>query len=205
MKKMLILIFSLYFQNISFAQDIIYKTDGNEIKAKVIEIYESSIKYKNFDQQEGPIRNISQSQVFMIKYQDGKTEKFTTITNLKGGAGNDTTKEIKKMSATEIDLKIAKAKTTKNVGLFLLAPGVVCLFVGGLTYVSNPSISGSFLGTSVPFIISGIIVTSIGQASLNSSKKRKAELGFQVVPFNDLSYRKIVSVQAISFGIRISI
>jgi hypothetical protein len=59
------------------AQDVIYKVDGNEIQAKVVEIEKATIKYRLFSQPEGPIRNIDKSDVFMIIYQDGTREKFT--------------------------------------------------------------------------------------------------------------------------------
>jgi hypothetical protein len=57
-------------------QDILYKKDGTEIKAKVIEITDSFIKYKNFNQLDGPLRNLDISELFMIIYQDGTKEIF---------------------------------------------------------------------------------------------------------------------------------
>ena len=60
-----------------------------------------------------------------------------------------------------------------------------------------------FFGISVPLVISGIIVTSIGQSNLNSLKKRKAELSFQMVPFNNMNSGRITSANAVSVGLRI--
>jgi hypothetical protein len=57
-------------------QDILYKNDGTEIKAKVIEITDSFIKYKNFNQLDGPLRNLDVGELFMIIYQDGTKEIF---------------------------------------------------------------------------------------------------------------------------------
>lgn len=59
-----------------FAQDIIYKSDGSEIKTKIIEITTEAIKYKKFEQLEGPVRNILLSDVFMIIYENGTHEVF---------------------------------------------------------------------------------------------------------------------------------
>ena len=130
MKTILLYLILLNIPSYCFSQDIIYKTDGNEIKARVIEIAESTIKYKNFDQQEGPIRDIPKSEVFMIKYQDGTTEKFTTILNLKAGSANDTTKEKRKTTSEEIDFQIQRAKAMKGTGVFsFYSRG--CLFVSG--------------------------------------------------------------------------
>jgi len=74
MKKIifiLILVLCSIFVN---AQDVIYKNDGTEIKVKIIELTIETVKYKNFEQLEGPIRNILLSDVFMIIYEDGTKE-----------------------------------------------------------------------------------------------------------------------------------
>ena len=60
------------------AQDIIYKENGQQVKAKVKEITEVSIKYKRYDHLEGPLRNIPKREVFMIIYENGKREKFVS-------------------------------------------------------------------------------------------------------------------------------
>jgi len=60
----------------SMAQDVILKKDGSEISTKVLEITDQQIKYKDFDFQSGPIRNINISDVFMITYENGQKEVF---------------------------------------------------------------------------------------------------------------------------------
>jgi hypothetical protein len=78
--KKLILLFSvsLLFVLSSVGQDIIVKTNGDEIKTEVLEIETDKIKYKKYDFLDGPTRNIEKSDVFMIIYSNGKREKFTT-------------------------------------------------------------------------------------------------------------------------------
>lgn len=66
---------------ISFSQDIIVKKNGDEVKTKIIEITEEKIKYKEFDFQDGPLRNIEKSQIFMILYQNGNRENFVNKPN----------------------------------------------------------------------------------------------------------------------------
>jgi hypothetical protein len=56
--------------------DIIYKMDGSEIKSKVLEITDTTIKYKKQDQLDGPIRNVARKDVFLIIYKDGTREVF---------------------------------------------------------------------------------------------------------------------------------
>jgi len=75
-KNLLILIAVIGFGIIVNAQDVILKQDGSEIKAKVTEITDQQIKYKDFDFQDGPTRNIKISEVFMITYENGKKEVF---------------------------------------------------------------------------------------------------------------------------------
>ncbi len=58
------------------SQDIIIKVNGEKIKAKVIEIIDSLIKYKPSGNLEGPIRNIKTGEVIMIKYANGQEELF---------------------------------------------------------------------------------------------------------------------------------
>ncbi|HTL08357.1 MAG TPA: hypothetical protein VL307_08885 [Chitinophagaceae bacterium] len=72
--KKLILILLLCSKLSTQAQDIIVKSDRTEIKAKVAEITESLIKYKNWDNLDGPLYNISKTAVFMIIYANGKRE-----------------------------------------------------------------------------------------------------------------------------------
>lgn len=65
--------------NTIIAQDIIMKLNNDEVKAKIIEITDENIRYKEFDFQDGPTRNIKTSDVFMILYENGKREKFTAV------------------------------------------------------------------------------------------------------------------------------
>jgi hypothetical protein len=61
------------------AQDIIIKKNGDEIKAKVMEVGITEIKYKKFENLEtSPIYSILKSDVFMIKYADGTKDVFGT-------------------------------------------------------------------------------------------------------------------------------
>jgi len=78
MKRILFLLLVGLSSNLIFAQDIIVKQNGDEIKSKILEITSETIKYKEFEFQDGPTRNINISDVFMVIYENGKREKFTT-------------------------------------------------------------------------------------------------------------------------------
>jgi len=77
-KRILFMFLIVFMGNLIFAQDIIYKRNGDQVKSKVIEITFESVKYKDFDFQEGPLRNIRISDVSMIIYQNGKKEIFSS-------------------------------------------------------------------------------------------------------------------------------
>lgn len=80
MKKIFsLLILSLIFST-AYAQDVILKNDKSEIKAKVLEIDDTNIKYKQWDFQDGPTYSIRKTDVFMILYKNGKRETFEQFT-----------------------------------------------------------------------------------------------------------------------------
>lgn len=62
----------------AYSQDVIVKKDGEEIKSKVMEVSGDEIKYKMWDYQDGPIYRIPASEIFMIKYQNGKKDIMST-------------------------------------------------------------------------------------------------------------------------------
>lgn len=58
------------------AQDIVIKNDGTEIKAKVLEINETEVKFKRFDYIDGPTIILPKSELISIKYPNGNVETF---------------------------------------------------------------------------------------------------------------------------------
>ncbi len=89
MKKTLLLFISfLLITLICKSQDIIIKRSGDEIKTKVTEIGLETIKYKMFDNKNGPTYTILKSDIFMIKYENGSKDVFN-----KGEANPDKTNQ----------------------------------------------------------------------------------------------------------------
>ncbi len=56
------------------AQDVITLKNGTDIKAVITEVSDDEIRYKRFDNQDGPVFVIKKSEVFMITYQNGTRE-----------------------------------------------------------------------------------------------------------------------------------
>ena len=65
---------------LSAAQDVITTRDGKDIKAKVLEISSTEIKYLDFENMEGPTYILDRSEVRIIRYQNGKNEVFADDT-----------------------------------------------------------------------------------------------------------------------------
>ena len=63
------------------AQDKIYKTNGDILEAKVMEVNASDVKYKVFSNLNGPLYSIQKSQIIKIAYENGSTDNFTTKNN----------------------------------------------------------------------------------------------------------------------------
>jgi hypothetical protein len=57
-------------------QDIITKKNGDDVKSKVIEITFTEIKYKRFDNLEGPIFTLPKSEILIIRYENGSKDIF---------------------------------------------------------------------------------------------------------------------------------
>jgi hypothetical protein len=58
------------------SQDVIIKTNGEEIKAKIIEVQQTEVKYKQHDNLDGPLFSITKSEVLLIKYENGSKDVF---------------------------------------------------------------------------------------------------------------------------------
>lgn len=61
-------------------QDIISTKSSGEIKAKVLEINDETIKYKKYDYQDGPTFTLQKSEIIKITYQNGSVDEFSAKT-----------------------------------------------------------------------------------------------------------------------------
>ena len=61
------------------AQDVIVKKNGEEIRAKVEEVGEQSIRYRKFTNLTGPVYSIARGEVFVIRYESGAKDIITPL------------------------------------------------------------------------------------------------------------------------------
>lgn len=81
MKKLYIILLSVCFCGTALAQDKIYKKGGEIIEVKVTEIGTDEIKYKIFNDQNGPVYSLDKDRILKIIYENGRSESYQS--NLK--------------------------------------------------------------------------------------------------------------------------
>lgn len=63
------------------AQDLIVRRDGQSVKAKITEVNPDNVRYKRFDNLEGPTFTILLSDIQSITYENGTTDAITGNSN----------------------------------------------------------------------------------------------------------------------------
>jgi hypothetical protein len=66
------------------AQDVLTKTNGEELNVKVLEITPSDVRYKRTDNPDGPLITVRRADVFMVRYANGTKEMLGPIAAPKG-------------------------------------------------------------------------------------------------------------------------
>lgn len=75
-KLIFVTVIVFFNNNIIIAQDIIVLRNGNEIQAKVLEIRQTEVSYKNWTNIDGPTYTKNKADIFMIKYSNGSKDVF---------------------------------------------------------------------------------------------------------------------------------
>ena len=104
----------LFFLTALNAQDLIVLRDATEIEAKVIEVTDSQISYKRFDNPDGPMYRKNTSDVLFVKYANGTKEVFNASVTASATATPD-------LKLTENPTKRSKKKEPKNKDSLKLA------------------------------------------------------------------------------------
>ncbi len=79
MKRFVFLFTAVFLQQIAVAQDVMVMMDASEKKVKVLEITDSEIKYKLYDDLDGVTYSTSRSKIFLINFENGKREIITSL------------------------------------------------------------------------------------------------------------------------------
>jgi hypothetical protein len=74
--SLLLTVCFIVFCSTCFAQDVIVTKDSKRIDAKVLEVNIDNIRYKNLENEDGPVYTILKSDVATILYQNGQVDVF---------------------------------------------------------------------------------------------------------------------------------
>lgn len=97
MKKILTTTLVLVFFYIhGFTQDIITQKSGEDVKAKIIEVTQTEVKYKKFDNLTGPTFTMAKADILMVRYENGTKDIF----NVEPKASSNTSNSSNSSNAT---------------------------------------------------------------------------------------------------------
>ncbi len=102
----------------TYGQDLIIKKNGEEIKAKVTEILDLEIKYRKFDNLEGPVYSIRKSEVVLISYANGTRE----VINSESTPVKPQAKQIQNVNSSITSGQIRRARAGSILNYSLIAP-----------------------------------------------------------------------------------
>jgi len=172
MKKFTLLLFTIFFATFAFAQDVIVTKEGKKINSKVTEINENDIRYKVYENIDGPTYTMKKSEIATIMYENGHVEVFNVALNT---APPPTQPQMPNNSIyyTKADYQKALALRKAGVGCFIgglggTVLGSILFISGALSYEYELAAAGYILMYAcVPVGIAGIIMWPIGQSRLN--------------------------------------
>lgn len=163
MKQFLVFLILLCAVSVS-AQDVIVKKDGSTIVCRVVELTDSEITYKKWNDQNGSNYVMNRADVSAINYQDGKKVNLSEATNLyQPHNQNDGVQRYNDKALLQFDHNYdpnnpyKKVKKLKTIGCI----GGAALVAGGGVLMTFAIIQDSSKGpSSIPYEL-GLVVGSV--------------------------------------------
>jgi len=188
MKKIVCVLLTILTTTFAFAQDVIVTKEGRKINSKVTEINENDIKYKNFENLNGPTYTMKKSEIATIIYENGQVEVFNLSMNTTPAPQSNV---YNTTPYTQADFK--NAKTLRNIGIGCFAGGLGLSLVGYILAVTSweyyggyiyfdggQAVTGSILNiVGSAATISGIVMWPVGQSRMNKIKRANPQ-GFSL-------------------------
>lgn len=79
-KKLVITLIALFIGQFVFAQDIITTKKGEDIKVKILEVTQTELKYRLFNEPDGPLYSMRKTDILIVRYASGRNEVFNQNT-----------------------------------------------------------------------------------------------------------------------------
>lgn len=135
--KLNLIILCLFTSMVTIAQDVIVTTDAKKIDAKIIEVSKEQIKYKDFDNLDGPTFILDVQEISSIIYSNGKVVLYNNQPAKQQQV--DTNRQVAESETTSDTLK----ETPDNTATILTKSGknldvsIVSMDANGVTYIKN--------------------------------------------------------------------
>lgn len=114
MKRISLLVFLLLLVLPSYAQDTITKKDGTDVKAKILEVSKKEVKYKSWDNQDGPTFILAASEILMIRFENGTNQVMDSTPKGSGYNGGYFTSDTAILEKVNARYKALKPYYNKN-------------------------------------------------------------------------------------------
>lgn len=154
----------------SNAQDLIFKKNGDEIKGKVVEITNTEVKYRKFENLTGAIYSFNLSEIFLIRYENGTKDVFGETTSPSKKAETEPLPEIPSGTIIRIiisaDISSNEAKEGSLVSFTTAEP----LFIKGILVAPGGS------------PVSGMVKDVVERKGLGKAGKLSLSVDFLTLP-----------------------
>ncbi|MHA6248576.1 hypothetical protein ACXYMU_11605 [Pontibacter sp. CAU 1760] len=115
MKKLGLLLIGMMSASVCQAQDVLTKRNGDEVLVKVQEISPDAVKYKRFDNLDGPLISMAKHDVFMIRYENGTKEVFNQAPPQQPAARYNQGQANLKLAGPRVGFTILSQKYSDNI------------------------------------------------------------------------------------------
>lgn len=140
MKKLLSFATCLLVSSFIWSQDVLTLHNGEEVNVKVVEISATELKYKKFENVDGPIYSMGLKNVFMIVYENGTKDIFNSSKILDVDAPEDSFDSFSKgQNDARIYYKSHKAAGTSTLLTSILFSPLVGLISAVACSLTPPS------------------------------------------------------------------
>ena len=149
------------------AQDVIIKLDGSEIQAKVIEIDPVAVKYQLYGDLNGPTYVVLKSELFRIKYENGRIELFAAPVNsgnYQSGLLTGYWKSDMQIKAPYLYQDYRKNAKLVKAGWWMIGGGILLMGIGSSVAEENNA-SSTYPYGQYGVSVSGSVLYWIGCAS----------------------------------------
>src|ERR1041384_4983141 len=102
------------------AQDLLFKSDNLKLEVKVLEVNENTIRYKVFNNPDGPVYTISKKDVAMVIYKNGTHEVFKASVKEERPVYSFSTLQNDTMIEHNRNKKFIELTKTRNIGFINL-------------------------------------------------------------------------------------